>query len=123
LFKVKKFKFFYSFLFLFENDTEMGASLQRLCHGDHADSAEPMKWIEFTARFTGSNIMIKDFFGRTRKQPVSKRQIMKFKKPNLANANTPEIKTASFKTAKIHNAYIQNAQYQKAQFFCIATSF
>jgi hypothetical protein len=37
---------------------------------------------------------------------------MKFKKPNLASANTPETKTA-----KTHNAFIQNAQCQKAQFF------
>jgi hypothetical protein len=61
--------------------------------------------------------------GRTPKQPVSKRPVMKFKKPYLASANTHETKTASFKTAKIHNTYIQNAQCQKAQFFCIATSF
>jgi hypothetical protein len=48
--------------------------------------------------------------GRTPKQQVSKRPVMKFKKPNLASANILETKTASFKTAKIHNAYIQNAQ-------------
>jgi hypothetical protein len=50
-------------------------------------------------------------YGRTPKQPVSKRPAMKFKKPNLTK-NTPETKTA-----KIHNTYIQNAQCQKAQFF------
>jgi uncharacterized membrane protein len=35
-----------------------------------------------------------DTIERTPKQPVSKRLVMKFKKPNLASANTPETKTA-----------------------------
>jgi hypothetical protein len=55
-----------------------------------------------------TNTCMQTFFGRTPKQPVSKRPIMKFKKPNLASANTPATKTASFKTANIHNAYLLN---------------
>jgi hypothetical protein len=42
----------------------------------------------------------------TPKQPVSKRLVTKFKKPNLA----------SFKTAKIHNAYVSKC-VKKPSFF------
>jgi hypothetical protein len=45
------------------------------------------------------------YFRAHSKTASIKTPVMKFKKSNLASANTPETKTASFKTAQIHNAY------------------